>query len=157
MWNKDLDLAAESYEKALSLNSNFVYAVFTRATLLIFEGRPAAAIPGIERAIRLDPAFSQQYLHYLGLAHLLLGNDETAELVFRERLLLASDTDIGRAMLASTLGHLGELEDARGVWKDLLEINPDFSITDRLGILPFADPSDTDRIIEGLAKSGLPS
>ncbi|MHA1159024.1 MAG: tetratricopeptide repeat protein, partial [Alphaproteobacteria bacterium] len=156
MWSGDLDASIAAFERCLSLSPNYVYAVFTRGCISLFAGQPEEAIPQIERAVRLDPAFSQQYLHYLGVAHLLLGHDETAALLFRERLLLATDTDIGRAMLAATLGHLGEVEEARQIWKDLLEINPDFNIEQRLRALPFANPSDTDRIVEGLTKAGLP-
>ena len=76
-------------------------------------------------------------------------------MMFRERVLLATETDSGRAMLAATLGLLGEIEEARRVWNDLKKINATFSIQERLGRLPFADPSDTDRIFEGLAKAGL--
>ncbi len=106
--------------------------------------------------MRIDPAFSHHYLHYLGVAHLLLGSDETAALIFRERLVLAKDTDISRAMLASALGHLGEVEESRQVWKKLMKINPQFSLQDRLTRLAFSDPSGGDRIVDGLTKSGLP-
>ncbi|MHA1549240.1 MAG: tetratricopeptide repeat protein, partial [Alphaproteobacteria bacterium] len=151
------ELGAAAVEKALALNPNFALALFTRGNIAIMGGRPKDAIPDIEHAMRLDPGFSQQHLHFLGLAHLLLGNDETAALMLRERLLLAQNTDIGRAMLAATLGHLGEVEEARQIWKDLLEINPTFSMQERIDRLPFADPSDTKRIFEGLAKAGLPA
>jgi adenylate cyclase len=155
-WMKDHKRAAAAVEKALALNPNFAIALFTRGLNMIFAGQPKEAIPDIERAIRLDPGFSQQYLHYLGMAHLLLGNDETAALMFRERLLLAQDTDIGRALLAATLGHLGEIEVAQQTWKDLMKINPSFSFEERLARMPFADRSDASRIVEGLTKAGLP-
>lgn len=43
---------------------------------------------------------------------------ETAASMFRERLLLAKDTDFGRAWLVSTLGHLGETTEAQKIWAD---------------------------------------
>ena len=138
------------------LNPISANSLFARGELAISESRPRDAIPDIERALRLDPAYSHHYLHYLGVANLLLGNDETAALIFRERLVLAKDTDISRAMLASALGHLGEVEESRKVWKRLMKINPHFSIQERLTRLAFTDPSGGDRIVDGLTKSGLP-
>ncbi len=42
--------------------------------------------------------------------HNMSGDYETAASMFRERLLLAKDTDFCRAWLVSTLGHLGEID-----------------------------------------------
>src|SRR5262249_5301159 len=77
------------------------------------------AIPMIERAMRLDPAHSEQYLHFLGMAYLLAGKYETAASHFRERIRLVPRTDFSRAPLASALGHLGEIDEARRIWHDL--------------------------------------
>ncbi len=90
------------------------------------------------------------------MAHFLSGNYETAVLMFRERILLVKDTDIARACLASALGHLGQADEARNVWAELLALNPDFSIGTRLQRQTFADPSYAERVMQGLAKAGLP-
>jgi adenylate cyclase len=37
------------------------------------------------------------------------------------------------ALLTSVLGHLGEVEDARRVWAELIEINPNYSSTGHVG------------------------
>jgi adenylate cyclase len=91
------------------------------------------------------------------MAHFLQNNYATAALMFRERLLHARDTDVGRAWLASTLGHLGEIDEARQTWADLMKINPDFSITQRLERFLYARPADPENVMAGLAKAGLPA
>jgi hypothetical protein len=58
--------------------------------------------------MRLDPVFSQQYLHFLGLAYLVVGKYETAAALFTERVLLVPQTDFMRAFLAAAFGHLGK-------------------------------------------------
>ena len=155
-WRGDYALAASAIEITLSKSPENAVALFTRSEIAIASGRSKEAIPDLERAIRLDPGFSHQYLQYLGMAHFLLGNYETAALMFRERLLLVKNTDIGRAWLASALGHLGEIKEAQKTWADLLEINPDFSIEPRLARQKFVDPADLENIMEGLAKAGVP-
>ena len=142
-------------DRALTLNPNYANGAFTRGIHAIFAGRYNDAIPFIERAMRLDPHFSQQHLHYLGMAYLLQGDDEAAEQVFAERVLLAKDTDIGRAMLASALGHLGRCEEAQKTWRELIEINPSFDIGRRLALLPFKDANASARILEGLKAARL--
>jgi adenylate cyclase len=153
---RDHDRASAALDKALQLSPNLALALLTRGTLAVYSGQPAAAIPALERGMRLDPAFSQQYLQFLGLAHLLMGNYETAATAFKERILLAPQTDSGRSALASALGHLGEFDEARRVWAELRQINPRYSLDERLGLSPFKNQADVDRIREGLAKAGLP-
>ena len=47
--------------------------------------------------MRLDPAWSQQYLHFLGTAYLLAGKYETAAALLRQRIFLVPETDFSRA------------------------------------------------------------
>ena len=63
-----------------------------------FRAIPRPPLPHIERAMRLDPGFSQQYLHFLGLAHLLIGYYETAAAMFKERIRLVPETDTSRSI-----------------------------------------------------------
>jgi adenylate cyclase len=87
---------------------------------------------------------------------MMLGHDETAAMLFRERILMARGTDSGRAELAAALGHLGEIDEARQVWQDLMLINPDFSMRKRMDMMVFEGHGDVSRVFEGLDKAGLP-
>ena len=157
IFGKDLDGAKSEAENALSLNPNFALAYATLGTICAYSGQPLAAIPVIERAMRLDPAWSQQYLHFLGTAYLLAGKYETAAALLRQRVLLVPGTDLTRAILASALGHLGENDEARRVWRELKEINPKYSFNEHFARQPFKREEDVKRIAEGLAKAGLPT
>jgi adenylate cyclase len=155
LFNKDLERTRSEAETALALNPNFALAHAELANFHSFSGNPLAAIPLLERGMRLDPAFSQQYLHLLGIAYLLAGKYETASVVFKQRILLVPGTDLSRAFLASAFGHLGEIDEARRVWHELRTINPKYSLDEHIGRLPFKNHADVDRIREGLAKAGL--
>ncbi len=152
----DIESAEASIDRALALNPNLAAAHNSRGAGQIYAGHPAEAIPHIERAMRLDPASARVYLHFLGLAHLLLGHYETAVAHFRERVRQTPNTDLTRSMLASALGYLGETEAARQVWGELLAINPDYDLERHLGKLPFHNPADRQHVRDGLAKAGLP-
>jgi len=151
----DLSEARRSAEEAVKLDPNNATAHLAIGTSALFDGRPQDTIPAIEMAMRLDPAFNHQHLHFLGLAHFFLGNFDTAALLFRERIILQPGTDNGRVMLAATLGELGDRERAQKVWDELRQLLPDFSVERRLAALPYRDPESLVRIRAALAKGGI--
>jgi adenylate cyclase len=151
----DFDRATSEIQTALSLNPNYAMAYNVIGAIRSYSGQPLEAIPMIERAMRLDPAQSEQYLHFLGMAYLLASKYETAATHFRERIRLVPGTDFSRAPLASALGHLGEIDEARRIWRELMEINPKYSFSEHFGRLPFKRQEDVQRIVDGLAKAGL--
>jgi adenylate cyclase len=155
IWQRDLDRARKEAEAALALNPNLAIAIGTLGLVEIYSGNADAAIPLIEQAIRLDPAFAQQTMHFLGSAYLVAGKYETAAATLRERIRLAPETDLSRAFLASALGHLGEVEEARRVWAELKATNPRYSFEAHLARLPFRNRADADRIREGVTMAGL--
>ena len=152
---RDLERATSEAQLALSLNPNYALAYNVLGGIRTYSGEPLEAIPLLERAMRLDPAHAEQYLHFLGMAYLLAGKYETAVTLFRERIVLVPRTDFSRAPLASALGHLGEVDEARRVWRELMEINPKYSFSEHFGRLPFQRQEDVRRIVDGLAKAGL--
>jgi adenylate cyclase len=106
--------------------------------------------------MRLDPAYTQQHLHLLGVANLLAARYETAATLLKQRILMVPKTDFSRAVLASALGHLGEIEEARRVWHELMEINPNYTFNNHYARQPFANKDDVRRIADGLDRAGLP-
>jgi adenylate cyclase len=155
MNKKDYLRWADESERALSLNPNYAPATVGRGTVYIYTGEPAKAIPYIERAMRLDPTLPAQYLHFLGTAYFVAGDYEIAEKMFKGRIAANPHTDLSRAFLASTLGHLGRAEEAHRVWQELKEINPRYSLVDHIDRLPFRDSADAEKIAEGVRKAGL--
>jgi adenylate cyclase len=154
-YEKDLDRAKTEIDAALALNPSLALAHNLRGTIRTFAGQPLEAIPEIEQAMRLDPAASAQFLHFLGLAYLMAGKYETAAVLLRQRIILVPNTDFSRAILTSALGHLGEIDDARRVWGELKAINPNYSFAAHVGRQPFKRKEDVERIAEGLNKAGV--
>jgi adenylate cyclase len=152
---KDLDRSAAEADTALNLNPNFAPAHNSRGIVNIYRGEPLAAVPHIEQAMRLDPVSKHQYIHFLGSAHLVAGNVDTAAAMFKERIRLSPKTDLSRALLAVALGHLGKADEAGRVWRELMAINPEYSFAEHVGRLPFRNRADIDRLAEGLSKAGI--
>jgi adenylate cyclase len=154
-WKRNLERTKDETEIALALNPNYALAYATRGNAELYSGNPLAAIPFFDRAIRLDPAYSQQYIHFIGSAYLVAGKYEAAAASFRERVRLAPETDLSRGLLVSALGHLGDIDETRRIWAELKQINPNYSFAKHLARLPFSNPADVARIKDGFAKTGL--
>jgi adenylate cyclase len=152
----DLARAKSEANIALTLNPNSAEAYSCLGNAYIFSGQPLEAIPMIELCMRLDPAYTQQHLHLLGVANLLAARYETAATLLKQRILMVPKTDFSRAVLASALGHLGEIEEARRVWRELMEINPNYTFNNHYARQPFANKDDVRRIADGLDRAGLP-
>ncbi len=156
MFLRDLDKAERELEITLNLSPNYAHALNGRGIVLMSRGKPDEAIVEIEKALRLDPAFSQQYLHFLGVAHYALEHYETAATYFRARITLEPETDLSRGFLIATLGQLGQTEEAAKIHEELRALNPDYSFSGHIGRLAIERQSDVDRLLEGWAKAGVP-
>ena len=119
--------------------------------------RPAAGGDSHDRA--RDAArsgHSSQYLHFLGISYLFAGKYETAAALFRQRFAAMPETDFSRAILVSALGHLGEVDEARRVWDELIKINPKYSFREHFSRQAY-QPEDVELIAAGLRKAGAPA
>jgi adenylate cyclase len=155
LFEKNLDRAKTEVDLALRLNPNSAIAHNLLGSIRMYSGQPLEAIPAIEQAMRLDPAFNHQFLHFLGTAYLFAGKYETAAALLRERIMLVPETDFSRVALASALGHLvlGQVDEARRIWAELKEINPKYSLSEFIGRRPLR-AEDAEPLAGGLVKAG---
>jgi len=156
LWRRNHEAALAECRRMIELDSNFAQGHSATGLALMYAGRPAEALEAIAVAIRLDPHYSSIVLHFLAQTNFSLGNYEAAVEQLRRRIARTPGTDSSRMMLAACYGHLGRLEEARAMWAELMQVNPDFSFAQRERVLPYKDPRDFQRIADGLAKAGLP-
>ncbi len=155
LWKRQHDQAIAELERSIALEPNRAYTFGVLGNALQYAGRPEEAIEWINRGMRLDPSYSDTRLHFLALANFQLGRYEDATEVLRRRIIIKPDTDISRVLLAACYGHLGLTDEAKIQWAEVFRINPDYSLERHMKNLPYKDPANTDRIVEGLRKAGL--
>ncbi len=155
IWSRDLDRARAAANRCLALAPNSAEGLLTTAHALIFGGEPAGALEALGTYMRLDPHYPDITLHFLAEAHISMGQYDEAIAVLKQRLQRNSDSWMAFALLASCYGHLGRLEEGRAALAELLRINPGFSIERRRRTLPFKNPADFERRVEGMRKVGL--
>jgi len=156
LWARRYDEAVSAAEKMIAFNPNFAWGHHELGNILHYVGRSDEALQHFERAMALDPYFSDIWLHFQAQAAYQLGRYAEAVGLLKRRILRHPDTDASRALLAASYGQMGLIEEAREAWRELLRVNPDYSIEQRRKVLPYKNPDDFERFVEGLRKAGLP-
>jgi adenylate cyclase len=156
VWRRNLEGALAEFRRMIELDPNFAQGHSATGLALMYASRPAEALEAFAIAKRLDPHHASIVLHFVAQTYFSLGNYEAAVERLLERIARTPATDSSRMMLASCYGHLGRADDARAAWAELLKVNPDFSLAQRQRVLPYKNAADFQRIVEGLAKAGLP-
>jgi adenylate cyclase len=156
VWQRRHDDALTELNRAVELDHNYAQGHALLGMALMYSGHHRKALESIAVAMRLDPLYPNILLHLAAQAHFSMGQDEIAAGHLVERIARNPNTDASRMLLAASYGHLGRLEEAKETWAGLLEVNPRFSMQQREGVLPYKDARDFQRILDGLAKAGLP-
>jgi adenylate cyclase len=112
----------------VALDRNNAWAVRQLGQTLVFLGQPEAAIPYIEKALRLSPREGVAVAYsFLGLCQLFLGHtDEGVNLLRKARAANLRIFYI-RLSLAGALGLQGELEEARSEIEEAIKLKPEIS------------------------------
>ena len=154
-WERRLDEALSAAEKAIAFNPNFADGHSMVGVLLNFVGRSEEALKRFDHAMALDPHFPSLLLFFRAQATYNLGQYPEAVTLLKRRILRNPETDSSRALLAAAYGQIGFIEEAREAWRELQRVNPNFSLEQRRTVLPYKNPADFERIVEGLRKAGI--
>jgi adenylate cyclase len=155
MWSRELERAHAEARRCLALSPNSSDGLRMMAHVQIFSGDAAGALDTLDAYMRLDPHYPEIALQFLADARFSLGEFSQAIDALEQRLARNPQSDTAYALLASCYGHIGQSADCRTAWEQALRINPSFSIERRRRVLPFRNPEEFERRVEGLRKAGL--
>ncbi len=156
LFRREHDRALAEARRCLALSPNSPGGHVVLARILICSGEAAAAIDVIDAYMRLDPLYRDLTLHFLAEARVSLGQVDAAVTALKQRLERNSNSETSHALLASCYGHLGRFDEARAAWAEVLRVAPNFSIEGQRRVLPYKNPDDFERRMEGMRKAGLP-
>jgi adenylate cyclase len=155
---KQLDVALDRYELALSVNPNDSLAHLLKGTLHAFRGEGKQAIRDSQQALRLSPLDPHRYFYDSLAATAALGArryDRAIELA--KRSLRANRTH------ASTLRALtiaqwraGQHDAARRTVGELMRVEPSLTVSSYLARHPAADYETGKDWAEALGSAGVP-
>lgn len=159
-----LDEARIELETAISLVPNYAPAFCQLGMTLTCLGQPDAAIPEIEKSIRLGPHDTASPTAYsiLSQAHLLLGHVELAIELARKARATNPRLYFTHILLAAALGLTGERDKAKAALAEGIKVKPDFNSLARLReYCAWGSPRflalREGTIYLGLLRAGMPS
>jgi TolB-like protein/DNA-binding winged helix-turn-helix (wHTH) protein len=146
-------------ERSLALNASFIPAYNALCLANNLMSRPDATLEIADRAIRLSPRDPGLYFLYWskGLAYSMLKEDPQAIEWLRRSVALAPQFRIAQRHLAAELALNGEEREAHEVLQHYLSLNPPIrTIAQARAYKRTVTDNQSDRLVEGLRKAGMP-
>ncbi len=154
----DLNDGPVFIERALALNPNFAWALFSSGWTKAFLGDPEGAIAQLTHAIQLSPLDPHTFRAQGGIAfaHFLAGRYEEA-ITWAESALRQRPT-YGASIreLAAANALAGRLPEAQKAMARLRQLDPSRRVSTVKDWVPLRRPDDLRRLEEGLRLAGLP-
>jgi adenylate cyclase len=147
-----LDEAIAAFEEALAINPSHSFAYVSLGAALGAAGLVEQAIPTIEKGIRLnprDPMRSFIMLELLARQHLKAHHHEEAIVWAKKSIQQRPDNPIPYVTLASSLGHLGRIDEGRSALEECEQARPGY-----LRHWARTKSPEAQHVLEGLRKCG---
>jgi adenylate cyclase len=154
-WNRELERAVAEADRCLALSPNLGSGYLGKSHAQTYLGDSAGALRTLDAYMLLDPLYPEIALYFQAEAHFSLGDYATAARALERRLERTPRSETSLVLLAACLGHLGRREDGLAAWQQAHVINPAYSIERRRTMLPFKDPAQFERRLDGLRKAGV--
>jgi tetratricopeptide (TPR) repeat protein len=153
----DVATAFDLFDRALALSSSNVVALCTSAVALAWTGRAAVAIERAERALKLSPFDSLNYLSYVALAgaNFQLRRYDVAHAWARRAVGANPAFSVPYAYLTAALMRLGRGEDAKTAVRTMLELDPSFTIG-RYRVVVGVNPEVFSDFAQAWRQAGVP-
>jgi adenylate cyclase len=156
-WHEDIDRALVEARRAVDLNPNDAHANEIYGSALNLIGRASEGIPSMELATALSPRDPRHGVWFwsIGLAHLSVHRYSEAVEWAQRAIQRHSANPDAHLVLASSMGHLGRVEEAQAALDAYRRLMPQRAERPDL-IWHFKNDSDNNHFRDGLRKAGLP-
>jgi len=147
--------ALKAIQKAQALNPNGADVTAFHGLLLYHVGRPQDAIGKFDKAIRLNPRPPAWYWHSLGNCYRLKEDYHKAITAYKNALSINPDHFSAWTGITAAYMLAGQEAKARMAAKEVLRIQPEFSLEQYQKTSLHKDQPDRGGIIDELRKAGL--
>jgi adenylate cyclase len=155
LFSQQHDKSIKYGEKAVALNPNNPLSFAMLALVYYFSGRSQEAVPLLDKAFRLNPTAPFFYYHFLGHTHFSLENYKKAIQAYKKAIDLNPNFIFPRLCLAMCYIETDHDDKAHEALASALKIDPKYSLDKFTLASPHKDPSNTEKLISLLRKSGL--
>jgi adenylate cyclase len=155
MGSRQFDEAVDYLRRSIEIAPNYADGHAQYAAVLASAGKNEEALKHIDIAMQLNPHYSYIYLYIKSLALFYLRQLEDTLPLIEDTVLRNPEFDRPQLLYASTLGHLGQIDEAEWALMEALTLSPDLTLADELANHPYKRQEDKAFYIEGLRKAGL--
>ena len=156
VFTREFEAAVASANHARALEPHNPNVLQTAAFVYNAVSRPADALDALDLAVRLDPARRPQLGYEYGVAYNMLGRNEQALTHLQEMVMRFPDVLRARSLLTRTYAEMGRLDEARAEAREMLRLNPDWTIAGFRRMSPGGESDYRDRGVAAYRKAGLP-
>jgi adenylate cyclase len=149
------DKALSEAERAIALNPNGADAINFLAGIVGCLGRWEESASYAKKSIRLNPFPHLGYYWVLGRAYFMTGQYDEAIVALEKAVQMNPDFLGAHNYLAACYSSTGRDPEATAESKEVLRIDPKFSIESYARRLPYRDKADVEREVAALRKAGL--
>jgi len=153
---RQFDKAVSEAELAVALNPNAGLAYFRLAAIVGKLGRWEESVLYSKKAIRLNPFPGIWWYFCLGHAYFMTGQYDESIVIWKRILNKFPDNIQSYIFLAASYSALGRGAEAADAAKEVLRINPKFSVESSAKLLRYKNKADLERLVAALLNAGLP-
>jgi tetratricopeptide (TPR) repeat protein len=154
----DFDRSLLFFDRALRLNPSSAFNWGLSALTYCYIGEPDTALQRLKRYREL--ASPELYFSYFEtvytIAYTFKGDYERAVLVGRRAVKANPNFIAGYKPLIASLGHLGRRDEAQAYVRQLLTLEPNFTVERFSRIYSIKKSADRERYMAGLRLAGVP-
>jgi len=153
----EVNAALDHLRLARDLSPSFALAYFALGQGLIWAGRPAEALPCVERALRLNPRdpLACLFLALKAFCHYFLGEFEAAEQAASAAMDHQARESWSRLARAASLAALGRTEEARTTIVEAQKLAPGLTLAGFDAVVGRAAPEVLERLYADLRRAGF--
>jgi adenylate cyclase len=149
------DKAFSEAERAVSLNPNGADAHMILAGIVGCLGRWEESVLYAKKSIRLNPVPQLSNFFVLGRAYFMTSHYDEAIVELKKAVQMNADFLLGHIYLAECYSSMGRDVEVNAELREVLRINPKFSVESYAKTLPYKDKADIEREVAALRKAGL--
>jgi DNA-binding SARP family transcriptional activator/Flp pilus assembly protein TadD len=153
---KDFDKALLFFDRALRLNPGSAFVWALSAATYCYIGEPDEALRRLRRYRKLGSPHLYYFECLYTIAYTFKGDYERAVLEGRRAVKDNPNLVAGYKPLIASLGHLGRRDEAQAYLRELLCLEPNFTVESFAQDYSFKRASDRERYIAGLRLAGVP-
>jgi adenylate cyclase len=156
-WMKRYEQAVAEGRRAIALDPSYAEGHMALAYYLLTAGHADEGVEEAQKAVRFNPVHANRtYYGILSACHYMLKQYEAAVVAGEQAVARDPDHYIPHLMLVAAFAQSEKMDEARKHAKEVLRLNPSFSLRRYAESVPFKIKTDLDHRISGLRKAGLP-